>query len=59
MNETYWTHKRVSYLKSVVRMASSVFALAFPGLVGFVVLAAGYGIAEVLGVWEELGSRGD
>lgn len=61
------THAEVSYLKSAVRIGTSVgtaFAavvLTGPAMVkaALVILAIGYGLAELLGVWEEWGSRGE
>lgn len=59
----YWTHARVSYLKSAARIGASIgtviVALAFPGPAGVVALAVGYGVAELIGVWEEVGARGE
>lgn len=63
-----WTHAQVSYLKSAVRIGTSVgtvmVALALSNdtvmvTVALTILAVGYGFAELLGVWEEWGSRGE
>ena len=50
-----WTHQNISYLKSIVRLASSLLAVVYPLSAGLVILAVGYGLAEVIGVWEEKG----
>jgi len=57
---TYWTHARVSYLKSAVRIAACVGALFITSpRASLIVLAAGLAVAEWLGVIEELGERGE
>lgn len=55
----FWTHKRVSILKSSVRIKACVLAALMPTpTLGVIALALGMGVAEVLGVWEEMGGRG-
>ena len=49
----FWNHKRVSILKSVVRLLACL-----SGIWSFAYFAVGFAIAEALGIWEELGGRG-
>ncbi len=49
-------HQLISFVKSGIRIAASVSAAAailYPPL-AIVILALGYGLAEVVGVYEEL-----
>lgn len=49
-------HQLISFAKSAIRIAASVAAvvtIASPAT-ALIILAAGYGIAEVVGVYEEL-----
>ena len=48
-------HKQVSFYKSGIRLLGSVLAIvtASNPVVGVIVLASGYGLAEILGVVEE------
>jgi len=55
----FWNHKRVSYLKSAARIIACFVAAATPGRAGLVLLAFGLFAAEWIGVWEELGGRGE
>ena len=49
-------HQLISFVKSGIRIAASCFACLlytnFPAAI--LILAAGYGLAEVVGVYEEL-----
>lgn len=57
---SYWTHKRVSYLKSGLRIMACGCAILMPTVQqGVSVLAWGLATAEILGVLEELGARGE
>ena len=50
-------HQIISFAKSGVRIVSSVAAIVTVSvnlLLAVIILAAGYGIAEVIGVYEEL-----
>lgn len=50
-------HQLISFIKSGVRIMSSAIAAAAVGLnveLAIVVLAVGYGVAEIIGVYEEL-----
>jgi len=50
-------HQYISFVKSGVRIAASLGAvgLAFvEPLTALVILAAGYGVAELIGIYEEL-----
>lgn len=49
-------HQLISFVKSGIRIAASVgacFTLIYPAL-AVLILAAGYGLAELVGVYEEL-----
>jgi len=45
-------HKAISFIKSGSRILASILVFLLPG--GFIILAVGYGIAEILGIIEEL-----
>lgn len=49
-------HQLISFAKSAIRIIASVAAVATVATptTAIIVLAAGYGIAEVVGVYEEL-----
>jgi hypothetical protein len=51
-------HKSISLIKSVIRLASCGLVLLMPYTSNPVhlvaILALGFGIAEVLGIWEEM-----
>jgi len=49
-------HQLISFVKSGIRIAASCFACltAFNPPVAILILAAGYGLAEVVGVYEEM-----
>lgn len=47
-------HMYVSFVKSIIRIAGCVFSLIFNN---WLVLAIGLGVAEVLGVLEEVGDK--
>lgn len=52
-------HQLISFIKSAIRIISSLFAVAgglsgVPALEVAIVLALGYGIAELIGIYEEL-----
>jgi len=56
----FWTHARVSYLKSGVRIVACVLGgLLANSIFGVIALAVGLGLAELLGIWEEVGERGE
>ena len=49
-------HQLISFIKSGIRIAASCFGclMAFNPPVAILILAGGYGLAEVVGVYEEL-----
>ena len=52
-------HQLISFGKSGIRILSSLLAVAgclvgVPAVQAVIVLAVGYGVAEVIGIWEEL-----
>lgn len=47
-------HMYVSFVKSIIRIAGCVFSLIFNN---WLILAIGLGIAEILGVLEEVGDK--
>lgn len=49
----FWDHRRVSILKSVVRLLACL-----SGIWSFAYFAVGFAVAEALGIWEEMGGRG-